>query len=107
MSHKTHGIGGYLVIFTALIGLTALTVYTASLNFGSWNLPVALVIASTKAVLVILFFMHVIESDGLTRFLIVASVIWLLLLLGVTFSDYISRGWGSFNLDHSWIPKIS
>ena len=59
------------------------------------NLAAALVIAVTKAVLVALVFMHVRQSGPVTRLFVGAGLIWLLILIGLTLTDYLSRAWGN------------
>jgi cytochrome c oxidase subunit 4 len=86
----------YFGIFGALIVLTFATVLVAKIDLGQWNVVVALAIAVTKAMLVILYFMHIKYSKKLTQVVVVAGFLWLLLLLGLTLSDYLTRGW--FNL---------
>ena len=86
----------YLAIFSALIALTFVTVWVAKTDLGGFNVVVALAIAVTKAVLVILYFMHIKYSKRLTQLVVVAGFLWLLLLFGLTLSDYLTRGW--FNL---------
>ncbi|MCX6537668.1 MAG: cytochrome C oxidase subunit IV family protein [Acidobacteria bacterium] len=84
----------YFAVFAALMTLTALTVFAAMQDLGPFNTVVALVIACTKAVLVVLYFMHVRYSTKLTWAVIAGGVFWLLLLLLMTLSDYITRGPG-------------
>ena len=57
--HNEHSIGFYVGILVALLILTGLTVGAARVNLHAWNPVVALAIASVKAMLVVLFFMHV------------------------------------------------
>ena len=73
--------------------LTAVTVAAAFTNLGALNFPVALAIAVTKATVVILFFMHVKYSSKLTKFVVASSLFFLACLFGLTFTDYLSRGW--------------
>jgi cytochrome c oxidase subunit IV len=63
---------------------------------GQLNIFVALAIATVKTLLVVLFFMHVKESSGLTKLFVVAGLFWMAILFGLTFSDYISREWSNF-----------
>jgi len=81
----------YVLIWASLMVLTVITVGVAQLNLGPFNDIVALTIAVFKAVLVILFFMHVKDSSRLTRLTVVAGFFWLVLLIGVTLTDYLSR----------------
>jgi len=83
----------YLVIFAALIILTALTVWASGRNFGIFNTVVALAIAGTKATLVVLFFMHARWSGKLTAIVISSGLLFLAILIGITMSDYLSRDW--------------
>ena len=73
--------------------LTAITVTVAFINLGPLNFPVALGIAILKATLVILFFMHVKYSSRLTKLICGSAFFFLLVLFGLTLSDYLSRGW--------------
>ncbi len=83
----------YYLVFAALIAGTLLTVGAAKVDFGALNNVVMLAIACTKALLVILFFMHVRWSSRLTWVVAAAGFFWLLILFGITMSDYLSRGW--------------
>jgi cytochrome c oxidase subunit IV len=80
----------YLLVFGALMVLTAVTVWVATIDFGSFNTVVAMAIAVTKASLVVLFFMHVKYSPKLTKLLVAASFIWLGLMILGTLVDYYS-----------------
>jgi cytochrome c oxidase subunit 4 len=83
----------YLLVFFALAVGTVLTVVAANHDLGMLNTPVALLIAGIKAVLVILFFMHVIHSTRLTWVVVIGSFLWLAVLFVLTFSDYLTRLW--------------
>ena len=91
--HHVTGKGTYYAIFAALMILTAITVGIAYLDLGALNVPVAFAIATVKATLVILFFMHVRHSTRLTWVIIIGSFLWLGVLFALTLSDYISRYW--------------
>jgi cytochrome c oxidase subunit 4 len=84
----------YVAIFLALMVLTAVTVGAAFIDLGPFNTVVALVIACTKMMLVVLFFMHVRYSSRLTWAVVGAGFFWLGLLLLLTLSDYVTRGPG-------------
>jgi cytochrome c oxidase subunit 4 len=86
----------YLAVFAALAVGTILTVVASRLDLGMWNTPIALIIATIKAVLVILFFMHVIHSTRLTWVIVIASFLWLGALFVLTFSDYLTRHWAIY-----------
>ena len=83
----------YYTIFGSLMVLTAITVGVAFVNLGALNFPVALAIAILKATLVILFFMHVKYSSKLTKLICGSAFFFLIVLFGLTLSDYLSRGW--------------
>src|SRR3954471_19616967 len=83
----------YYAIFGALMVLTGVTVGAAFVNLGSFNFPVAIAIAVTKATLVILFFMHVKYSSRLTKMVVAMSFFFLAIMFALTLTDYMSRGW--------------
>ena len=89
--HDVTALRTYIFVFVALAAGTLLTWYASTISLGWANTPIALVIATTKAVLVILFFMHVIHSTRLTWVVIIASFVWLGVLFVLTFSDYLTR----------------
>jgi cytochrome c oxidase subunit 4 len=83
----------YIAVFFALAIGTVLTWWISTIDLGWANTPIALVIATIKATLVILFFMHVIHSTRLTWVVIVSSFLWLAVLFVLTFADYLTRAW--------------
>jgi len=83
----------YYAVFAALIFGTALTVAVAFIDLGALNNVLMLGIAITKAALVVLFFMHVRWGTRLTWVVAASGFFWLLILFGLTMSDYLSRGW--------------
>ena len=87
----------YFLVFGALIVLTAVTVIAANFDFGAMNDVVAMTIAVTKMMLVLLFFMHVRYSSRLIWVIVASMFFWLLILLSLTLTDYTSRGWFSSN----------
>jgi len=94
----------YLAILFALLAGTALTVLASYFDLGEWHIApgltlfwnpvVALAIASTKMVLVVLFFMHVKYSPKLTKLTVASGVFMFLVLIGMTLTDYFTRAWG-------------
>ena len=85
--------GMYYLVFIALIVGTGLTVAAAEVDLGALNNVAMLAIACTKALLVILFFMHVRWSTRLTWVVVASGFFWLLILFGLGMTDYMSRGW--------------
>ncbi len=81
----------YFLVFGALIVLTLVTAGAAYLDFGPLNVVIALAIAIAKAVLVMVFFMHLKQSSQLVRLFAGSGIFWLLILLTFTLSDYMSR----------------
>ena len=89
--HGTHSRGFYVAIGATLIALTFVTMFAALVNLGPFNPVVALLIATIKATLVVLFFMHAKYVPQRTKLVIFAGIFWLALLLFMTLSDYASR----------------
>jgi cytochrome c oxidase subunit 4 len=83
----------YVAVFVTLLVMTGTTTAVSGVNLGPWNTVVALAIAFFKASLVVLFFMHVKYSPRLTQVVILGALLWLAILLVLTFSDFASRGW--------------
>jgi cytochrome c oxidase subunit IV len=84
----------YYAIWITLLVLTVVTALVATVDLGPFNTIVALVIATFKALLVVLFFMHVkYTSEKLTKIVIVSAIFWLLLLLALSMADYTTRLW--------------
>jgi cytochrome c oxidase subunit 4 len=83
----------YFAVFAALLVLTATTTAVSFVDLGPWNSVVALGIAFLKATLVVLFFMHVKYSPRLTQIVIAGGLFWLAILLALTLSDFVTRGW--------------
>ena len=81
----------YIVIFLSLMLGTGLTVWAAFQNFAQFNIVIALGIATTKATLVVLYFMHARYSSKRTQLVIVCAVFWLAIMLSLTLSDYNTR----------------
>ena len=88
----------YWLIWTILIICTVLTAWIATVDLGPFNTVVALVIATFKASIVVLIFMHVkYTSEKMTKAILMAAIFWLLLLLMLSLTDYSSRPEGMLN----------
>src|SRR5437879_7185008 len=84
----------YVQVFVALLLLTAVTVIISRLDIpAEWHLVIGLTIAVAKALLVILFFMHVIYSSRLTWLVALGGLLWLAILIFLTVNDYFARSW--------------
>jgi cytochrome c oxidase subunit 4 len=81
----------YAVIFGSLMLGTYITVKAAFVDLGRWNIIIALGIATIKATLVVLYFMHARYSPKRTQLVIVCSVFWLAIMLALTLTDYKTR----------------
>ena len=86
----------YYTIFAVLIAGTLLTWQIAYFDLGPFNTIAALAIAVTKATIVVLFFMHVKYSTRLTQLAVLGGLYWLLILLALTLSDYLTRSWRTY-----------
>jgi cytochrome c oxidase subunit IV len=95
--HQEHHVVGpktYGLVFGTLLFCTLLTVLAAKVEMGVFNAVVALAIACFKAVIVILFFMHVKYQSHLIKLTVAAGFFTFLVLVTMTLSDYVSRAWG-------------
>jgi cytochrome c oxidase subunit 4 len=84
----------YTFVFATLLLFTAITVGAAYVDLKWANPVIALGIASFKAVIVILFFMHVAYQSKLIKITIGAGFFTFLVLITMTLTDYLSRAWG-------------
>ena len=89
--HHASSMRTYLLVWAALIVLTLSTVGLTYLDLGEWHTPVGLLIAVTKAVLIVLFFMHALESGKLVWMVISVAVLFLAILYSLTFADVATR----------------
>lgn len=90
-SHHIIGYGQNTLVWCALLVLTAVTVWAASFDFGFLNVVVALTIATTKAGLVVLYFMHLRYEGWLLRFMVFMAFCILAIAIGLTFFDVAYR----------------
>jgi cytochrome c oxidase subunit 4 len=86
----------YYGIFGILMVLTGVTVGVAYIDLGRWNTVVALAIACFKAMVVVLYFMHVKYSTRLIKLTVLAGLYWMVILFGLTLGDYLTRVLGTF-----------
>jgi cytochrome c oxidase subunit 4 len=92
--HTTHSQGFYLIIGITLLVLTVTTAAVAFVNLGAFNPVIALLIATIKATLVVLFFMHVKgASEKLTGIVVFSGFFFLSILLTLSLADYMTRSW--------------
>lgn len=81
----------YAYVTAGLLGLLLLTVGVAYIHFGPFNTVIAMFISVAKGALIVLFFMHLRTAAPLLRLFAAAGLFWLMLLIGLTLSDYLTR----------------
>jgi cytochrome c oxidase subunit 4 len=86
----------YYLTFAALIGLTVLTVVASFLPLHAWHTAIGLLFATAKALLVALFFMHLLHSPRINWLAVGVGLFWLAILLALTLSDYLARPLASY-----------
>jgi cytochrome c oxidase subunit 4 len=83
----------YWRVYVALLALAAATTAVAFVNLGVLSAPLTLLIAAAKTLLVILYFMHVRFSSAITRLFAGVAFAFLAILIALTMSDVLTRGW--------------
>jgi len=86
----------YYAIFATLMVLTGVTVGVAYIDLGRLNTVAAIVIACFKALIVVLYFMHVKYSTRLIKLTVIAGLYWMGIIFALTLGDYLTRAWGTF-----------
>ncbi|MFO1465678.1 MAG: cytochrome C oxidase subunit IV family protein [Steroidobacteraceae bacterium] len=81
----------YLGVWAALLALLGLTIASAFAHLGGWNGAVNLIIAGLKAILVAVVFMRLREGNPLLRLMALAGVVWLMILMGLSLADFLTR----------------
>jgi cytochrome c oxidase subunit IV len=93
MHEHVDSIKTYTLVFLSLLILTAATTVVATIDLGPLNVVMALLIAVVKMMLVALFFMHLRHSTILTKVVVGGGMLWLAILLVLSLSDFVTRGW--------------
>jgi cytochrome c oxidase subunit IV len=83
----------YFIVFGLLMVLAATTTWVAGLELGGLHTLVAVTIAIVKATLVVLFFMHALESGKLVHLIIISALFFLAIMMAFTLCDFWSRSW--------------
>src|SRR3954454_14721155 len=84
----------YFGVWIALLVGTVLTYEVAKIDLGAYNSAVALIIATTKALLVALFFMHLKgASEKLLKLVVISTVFFLFLPRALPRPAYAPRHW--------------
>lgn len=86
----------YLTVFAVLMALLILTMWVAFLPLGSLNLPVAMLIAVVKGVIIVMYFMEVKYGSKLLWVFVSSSFLFLVIFLVLTLNDYATRGWMTY-----------
>ncbi len=86
----------YTFAWLGLLGLTLLNTLIAFINLGPWSTVIAVGIATIMASLVAGFLMHALFEAKIIRIILAGGVIWFLILVSLTLTDYITRGWLPF-----------
>jgi cytochrome c oxidase subunit 4 len=92
MEHSSPKLAVYFYVYGALLLLLVLTVAISLFHLGTLGVILALTIAVAKALLVMIYFMHLRYNSRLTWLFAGAGFVWLLIMMTII-SDYISRGW--------------
>jgi cytochrome c oxidase subunit 4 len=94
VSEHISPVNSSVAIWLALLAGTGITVAAAFIDLGPFNTIVALTVATIKATLVVLFFMHVkYTHEKLTGLVVVSAIFWLFVLLALSMADYTTRLW--------------
>ncbi len=107
--HGHIGVRTYAAVFIALMVLLVITVAAAQIPFaehgvGHLGIVITFLIATIKAVLVVVYFMHIRYSTRLTKVFVVSGLLWLAILFALTFNDYLTRGW--LPLSSGWDERV-
>lgn len=89
--HPVAAASTYVLVWIGLLTLLMLTLGSAYLSLGRLNGAVNLAIAAAKALLVMIFFMHLRSSHYVLKLFAAAGFFWLALLIGLSLSDVLAR----------------
>lgn len=96
MKQPVVSIRTYTLTWLALLALAAATTLIGFIDLGPLSFPIAILIATSKAALIVAFFMHGAFEPKLIKVVIAAGIVWMIFMLVNTVGDYISRGWLPF-----------
>ena len=89
--HQPTGYGVYFLTWFTLVLLTSITTTAAGMDFGSFSVFVALVIASVKATIVLYLFMHLKQESKIFHIIVFVVLVTLVIFIGLTFTDILFR----------------
>ena len=89
-SHVGHATnyGVYILVWLALLALTATTAIVAGINFGALSIAIALAIAASKSYLVLTVFMHLRIENKVFRIFILVALLFFIIEISLLFADY-------------------
>jgi cytochrome c oxidase subunit IV len=93
MTERAPSISRLIGVYATLLCLLASTAAATLLPSGWWSTPIGLFIALSKAFLIAYFFMNLRGQPGIVRTFAVAGLFWLLIMMVLTGSDYLTRAW--------------
>jgi cytochrome c oxidase subunit 4 len=83
--------GKYVMVWFGLLALTGLTVTAASLHFGKWSVLAAIIIATVKSSLVVLYFMNIKYEERIFKIMLAVAILTLMVIMILTFADTLFR----------------
>lgn len=93
MSAPTVSRTKYALTWGTLLLLTLITTLVAMVDLGVFNMIIAVFLAAVKACLIVAIFMHVLFEGKLVKVVIAGAVVWFLIMVTLTVTDYMTRGW--------------
>jgi len=91
IAHPVSTAKTYIFVWLSLLGLLLLTLGSAFLSLGAFNAVINVGVAFAKAILVMIFFMHLRSGHYILRIVAIAGFFWLAILIGLTFTDFATR----------------
>jgi cytochrome c oxidase subunit IV len=89
--HQPIPLGSYVLIWLALLVLTAVTITAATLHFGAFSVFAAIAIATVKGSLVLYYFMHLKYEDRIFKLMLLLALFTLAVIMLLTFADVALR----------------
>lgn len=93
MSKPVVSFRAYTLTWLALLTLALATTLIGMLDLGAFSMPIAILIATAKASLVVAIFMHGRYESKLVKVIMAAGIVWCIIMFTNTLSDYMTRGW--------------
>jgi cytochrome c oxidase subunit IV len=96
MKEASVSIKTYTFTWLSLLALTLITTMIGFVDLGTFTMVIAVAIAALKAGIIAAIFMHALLEAKLVKVVIAGGVVWFLILVTLTMSDYVTRGWIPF-----------